>query len=67
MEHTRRTVLKTTAAAVAAALLPQAQAANLTPTGKPLKIGVVGAGSLGGTVGRLLAQAGHEVMLANRR
>ncbi len=66
MEMSRRRILKTAAAACAAAFLPQAWAANLTPTGKPMKIGVVGAGSLGGTVGRLLAQAGHEVMFSAR-
>lgn len=66
MHTTRRTLLKTAAALGAAAFLSPALAANLIPTGKPLKIGVVGAGSLGGTVGRLLAQAGHEVMFSAR-
>ena len=66
MHNTRRHILKIAVALSAAVLLPQALAANLTPTQKPMKIGVVGAGSLGGTVGRLLAQAGHEVMFSAR-
>ncbi|MBV6848775.1 NADPH-dependent F420 reductase [Xanthomonas euvesicatoria] len=32
----------------------------------PTRIGVIGAGSLGGTVGRLWVQAGHEVMFSSR-
>lgn len=32
----------------------------------PVRIGVIGAGSLGGTVGRLLVQSGHEVMFSSR-
>lgn len=32
----------------------------------PMRIGVIGAGELGGTVGRLLVQAGHEVMFSSR-
>ncbi|TGN08576.1 NADP oxidoreductase [Leptospira ilyithenensis] len=35
-------------------------------TTKPLRIGIIGAGWLGGTVGRLLVQAGHEVMFSSR-
>jgi len=31
-----------------------------------MRIGVIGAGSLGGTVGRLLVQAGHEVLFSSR-
>jgi hypothetical protein len=31
-----------------------------------LRIGVIGAGSLGGTVGRLWVQAGHEVLFSSR-
>ena len=33
---------------------------------KSMRIGVIGAGSLGGTVGRALAQAGHEVKFSSR-
>lgn len=32
----------------------------------PMRIGVIGAGWLGGTVGRLWVRAGHEVMFASR-
>lgn len=35
-------------------------------TTKPLRIGVIGAGSLGGTVGGLLVKAGHEVKFSSR-
>lgn len=37
-----------------------------TKTEKPMRIGVIGAGSLGGTVGRVLVKAGHEVKFASR-
>ncbi|MBD1551451.1 NADPH-dependent F420 reductase [Pseudomonas typographi] len=33
---------------------------------EPLKIGVIGAGNVGGTLGTLWAQAGHPVMFASR-
>lgn len=33
---------------------------------QPMRIGVIGAGSLGGTVGRLWVAAGHEVMFSSR-
>jgi hypothetical protein len=33
---------------------------------EPLRIGVIGAGSLGGTVGRLWVKAGHEVLFSSR-
>jgi len=35
-------------------------------TDKPLKIGIVGAGLIGGSVGVLWAQAGHEVFFSSR-
>lgn len=31
-----------------------------------MKVGIVGAGNIGGTVGRLLGQAGHQVLLSSR-
>lgn len=37
-----------------------------TMAAKPLRIGVIGAGWLGGTVGKLLVKAGHEVMFSSR-
>ena len=35
-------------------------------TTKPMRIGVIGAGSLGGTVGSVLVKAGHEVKFSSR-
>jgi hypothetical protein len=35
-------------------------------TTKPMRIGVIGAGSLGGTVGSGLVKAGHEVKFSSR-
>ena len=37
-----------------------------TPAAQPMRIGVIGAGWLGGTVGRLWVQAGHEVLFSSR-
>jgi predicted dinucleotide-binding enzyme len=38
----------------------------LAQTGTPLKIGIVGSGRLGGTVGGLWAKAGHKVFFSSR-
>jgi hypothetical protein len=35
-------------------------------TAKPVRIGVIGAGTLGGTVGSVLVKAGHEVKFSSR-
>jgi hypothetical protein len=43
-----------------------AQAAQQRQTSKPLRIGVIGAGSMGGAVGRMWVEAGHEVMFSSR-
>src|SRR5829696_5496823 len=34
--------------------------------GKPMKIGVIGSGRIGSTIGGLWAKAGHEVMFSDR-
>lgn len=39
---------------------------HLAHAASPTRIGVIGAGSLGGTVGRLWVKAGHEVMFSSR-
>jgi len=50
------------AAADAAAAGPPAAA----PSAPPLKIGIIGAGRIGGTLAKLWVQAGHEVLISSR-
>ncbi|HTX52106.1 MAG TPA: NADPH-dependent F420 reductase, partial [Candidatus Baltobacteraceae bacterium] len=47
------------------ALAPKKGRAAQAPA-HPLRIGIIGAGSQGGTVGRLWVQAGHEVLFSSR-
>jgi predicted dinucleotide-binding enzyme len=62
--YIKRTIV--VALSLGAALLgPQSEAAP-SETPKPMRIGVIGAGSLGGTVGSLLVKAGHEVKFSSR-
>src|SRR6185295_9019912 len=58
----RRTAMKRRSfvIAVAAALAPAAWAQ------KPMKIGVIGSGRIGSTLGGLWVKAGHEVMFSDR-
>ena len=58
MRHlfTRRALLATTAAALATPALAQAK--------RP--IGIIGAGNIGGTIGKLWIKAGHPVMFSSR-
>ena len=66
MSFSRRSALGILAAfAALQALAPRkGRAAQAAP--QPLRIGVIGAGSQGGTVGRLWVQAGHEVLFSSR-
>lgn len=78
MTFTRRSLLTMMAGAASlGTVLPlRAQTAASTPQGsaapassdrqRPLKIGVIGAGWLGGTVGSIWVKAGHEVMFSAR-
>ena len=55
------------AAAVAMALTQLAAGAQTTPqTSRPMKIGFIGSGNIGGAIGELLARAGHEVLFSSR-
>jgi 8-hydroxy-5-deazaflavin:NADPH oxidoreductase len=56
----RRTFLRLSAAALAASSL-----APLVAAPKRLKIGTIGSGNVGGTLGRIWAKAGHEVMFSS--
>ena len=53
---------------VAAFALVQAGAGaqSAPPTARPMKIGFIGSGNIGGAIGELLAKAGHEVLFSSR-
>lgn len=54
-------------AAVALALAHVTAHAQSTPqTAKPMRIGFIGSGNIGGAIGELLAKAGHEVFFSSR-
>jgi len=69
VECSRREFLRITAAAAAAAMLATSSRAAFAAgpaSGAPLKIGSIGAGHIGGTLGTLWVQAGHPVMFSSR-
>jgi 8-hydroxy-5-deazaflavin:NADPH oxidoreductase len=54
-------------AAVAVAATPLALGAQTAPqTSRPMKIGFIGSGNIGGAIGELFAKAGHEVFFSSR-
>jgi predicted dinucleotide-binding enzyme len=61
----RRDVLKAAGAAVALSALPLAGRAAAAGAAK-LKIGMIGSGNVGSALGRVWADAGHEVMFSSR-
>jgi predicted dinucleotide-binding enzyme len=67
MKHSRRTFLQAagaTAAGIALGSLPFAMRAASAAAEK-MKIGIVGSGRIGGTLGELWVKAGHEVMFSS--
>lgn len=63
MQRNRRRILQSTGASlVLCALPPAVRAADAR---KSLRIGVIGSGRVGGTVGALWVKAGHEVMFSS--
>ena len=68
MEHARRLCVKVAglvASVIALDGLPFAARAATAGDGK-LKIGIIGSGNVGGTLGEVWARAGHQVMLSSR-
>lgn len=64
MKKARRGFLRAAAATFALTSLPLSVRAADAPPGK-MKIGIVGSGRIGGTLGRIWANAGHTVMLSS--
>jgi predicted dinucleotide-binding enzyme len=60
----RRIALRAIALFAASLTLPQRSSAQ-TP-GAPLKIGIIGSGHIGGTLGVLWAKSGHEILFSSR-
>lgn len=64
-----RTLCRSLAAAALAVTLlaaPGLSPPAVAAAAAPMKIGIIGAGHMGGTLARLWTQAGHEVMLSSR-
>lgn len=64
MKHERRNFLRFSAAALALGSLSQTVLGAAAP-GDKLKIGVIGSGRIGGTLGGVWVKAGHEVMFSS--
>ena len=65
--NTRRELLRLGALAVLSFHgVRRSALAQGTPGAKPIKIGTIGAGRMGGTLGTLWVKAGHPVMFSSR-
>jgi predicted dinucleotide-binding enzyme len=65
IDHERRAMLGAGAALMLGALWP-ARAPAQTNSGGKMKIGVIGSGHIGGTIGGLWVKAGHPVLFSSR-
>jgi predicted dinucleotide-binding enzyme len=67
--YSRREFLRTaggTAALVALKGLPVAAQERAAVSSRPMRIGIIGSGRIGGTLGELWVKAGHEVLFSSR-
>src|SRR6476469_8844403 len=64
VDRDRRRLLHFVGGTLLAASLPRSVLAQ--PTAGKLKIGVIGAGKIGGTIGGLWVKAGHQVVFSSR-
>src|SRR5471030_3338281 len=62
MNQKRRAILAAAGAALLAGVNPVAGQG----TGRSMKIGIIGSGRVGGTIGELWVKAGHEVVFSAR-
>jgi len=66
MLFSRRSAMGVLAALAALQALTPKKGRAAQAAASPLRIGIIGAGSQGGTIGRLWVQAGHEVLFSSR-
>jgi predicted dinucleotide-binding enzyme len=62
----RLRVLAIVALALSFGILPKTIFAQAAPKASPVKIGIIGSGNIGGTVGTLWVKAGHQVLFSSR-
>jgi hypothetical protein len=66
IDRNRRMLLGAAAALVLKAALAPTTALGQAASGSKMKIGIIGAGHIGGTIGALWAKAGHPVFFSSR-
>jgi predicted dinucleotide-binding enzyme len=66
VDRSRRALLGAAAALILQAVLQPVTASAQTATGSRMKIGVIGSGKIGGTIGGLWIKAGHQVFFSSR-
>jgi hypothetical protein len=66
VDRGRRALLGVAGALVLQGMLRPRTASGQTPSGPTIKIGVIGAGHIGGTIGGLWTKAGHPVFFSSR-
>jgi predicted dinucleotide-binding enzyme len=66
VDRRRRALLSAAGGLILQGVLPATSATGQTASGPKMKIGVIGAGHIGGTIGGLWAKAGHPVFFSSR-
>jgi lactate dehydrogenase-like 2-hydroxyacid dehydrogenase len=66
VDRDRRALLGAAGALILQAALQPTTASGQTASGPKMKIGIIGAGHIGGTIGELWAKAGHPVFFSSR-
>src|SRR5258707_13226438 len=66
VDRGRRALLGAAGALILQGVLQPTTASGQTASGPKMKIGVIGAGHIGGTIGGLWTKAGHPVLFSSR-
>jgi 8-hydroxy-5-deazaflavin:NADPH oxidoreductase len=63
---TRRTLMRTLVPLLVISMLVTSSCQGASKEARPMKIGIIGTGQIGGTLAKLWVAAGHEVLLSSR-